>query len=464
MWPLEVGIGTLNPRFVELGLGTCNPRFVAWPLELGLGTRNPRFVVWPFEWCQEVDVEEVLTATLRNKPVSSDKELDVLSNPLMASPPDKEVKKKEVQPCDSEVDLFAPSPTAPAPKQKVKGKKALPSAPPPPKVKGKKALPTASPKVKGKKALPSAPLVDARTSKRCTQSTIPSETAPLGVGDWLTDKDIVCWLNQEVRHNEIDEPRAWTLALLYIKRLPRCMQRVESGTRLDNVTWCCRHIFVVNSNNKEGLHWFVCAFDCRVWLELFTIWVWEPLSCTPLIRPFLMATMKLSRTTKHRALGFQTDGWFGGFQSLNIAKLVVEHRGTFSDVPLVLVGAGFVDYVLSIVNADRVVWVIEAPSDDVEGVPELLGPLESPPPLAPKLKVHFRLSRRVLRPPPPHSKARRPPPSRAWKARRPGRNLPWPLPQRSTPFPRSSSVESGARCRMATQQMHLASRSVTFHE
>ena len=30
-------------------------------------------------------------------------------------------------------------------------------------------------------------------------------------------------------------------------------------------------------------------------------------------------------------------------------KLVVEHRGTFSDVPLVPMGAGFVDYVLSIV-------------------------------------------------------------------------------------------------------------------
>ena len=53
MWPLELGLGTRNPRFVawplELGLGTRNPLFVAWPLELGLGTRNPRFVVWPLE-------------------------------------------------------------------------------------------------------------------------------------------------------------------------------------------------------------------------------------------------------------------------------------------------------------------------------------------------------------------------------------------------------------------------------
>ena len=73
------------------------------------------------------------------------------------------------------------------------------------------------------------------------------------------------------------------------------------------------------------------------------------------------------------------NGWSCGFQSLNIAKLVVEHRGTFSDVPLVPMGAGFVDYVLSIVNADRAVRVVQAPGDDVEGVTEFSGPLESPP-------------------------------------------------------------------------------------
>ena len=47
---------------------------------------------------------------------------------------------------------------------------------------------------------------------------------------------------------------------------------------------------------------------------------------------------KLSLATKHRALGFQNDDWSCGFQSLNIAKVVVEHRGCFSDVPLVSIG------------------------------------------------------------------------------------------------------------------------------
>ena len=53
--------------------------------------------------------------------------------------------------------------------------------------------------------------------------------------------------------------------------------------------------------------------------------------------------------------------WSCDFQSLNITKLVVEHRGSFSDVPLVPMvpmGAGFVDYVLSIVNAHCAVRVV----------------------------------------------------------------------------------------------------------
>ena len=153
------------------------------------GRAQPNTDKWLFQkWCWEVAVEEVLTATVPNEPVSRDRKLDVLSNPLSASPPGKEVTKKEVHSSDSEVDLFAPPPTAPVPEKKVGGKKALPSAPP---------------KVKGKKALPSAPPVDPPTSKRRTRSTISSETTPLGVGDWLTYKDIVCWLNQELCHIEI---------------------------------------------------------------------------------------------------------------------------------------------------------------------------------------------------------------------------------------------------------------------
>ena len=149
---------------------------------------------------------------------------------------------------------------------------------------------------------------------------------------------------------EIHVPCAWTLVLRYIQRLSRNMQRVESGTSLAKMRRCRRHIFVVNSDDKEGLHWFVCAFNWWVRLELFTIWVWKPLRFNHLFRCFLLAIKKLSPTTKHRALGFQTDA--------------------SSCVPM---GARFVDYVLNIINANRTVRVVQAAGHDVEGVTELPG-------------------------------------------------------------------------------------------
>ena len=59
-------------------------------------------------------------------------------------------------------------------------------------------------------------------------------------------------------------------------------------------------------------------------------------------------------------------------------------------MPLVPMGPGFVDYVLSIVNVDRAVRVVEAPAGDVEGVTELPCPRESPPP--PSTQVEGALS------------------------------------------------------------------------
>ena len=95
-----------------------------------LGRAHPSTDKWLFQkWCREVDVEEALTATLPNEPVSGDEELDVLSNPILASPLVKEVKKKEVPSSDSEVDLFAAPSMAPVRQKRVEGKKALTSAP-----------------------------------------------------------------------------------------------------------------------------------------------------------------------------------------------------------------------------------------------------------------------------------------------------------------------------------------------
>ena len=104
---------------------------------------------------------------------------------------------------------------------------------------------------------------------------------------------------------------------------------LDFGCTLDNMAWCRRHTFVVNRDDKEGLHLFVCAFDCRVRLECFIIWVREPLSSIHMIRPFLSVLKKLSLTTKHLASEFQKDCWSCGFQSLDITNLVVDHRGSF---------------------------------------------------------------------------------------------------------------------------------------
>ena len=125
------------------------------------------------------------------------------------------------------------------PRQKVEGKKALPSAPPPP---------VPQKKVKGKKALPSARPVDPPVATRCTQGTIPRETTPLGV----TDKDILCWLNQELYHMEIDEPCVWTLAVTYIKRVPRWMQMVELGSTLDDNYGLVLSPHLCGSMTKKG--------------------------------------------------------------------------------------------------------------------------------------------------------------------------------------------------------------------
>ena len=109
------------------------------------------------------------------------------------------------------------------------------------------------------------------------------------------------------------------------KRVSKWMQIVECGSTLDNMVWCCGHISVVNSDDKEGLHWFVYAFDCRVRLERFIIWVWEPLSSISMKHPFLTALKKYGLTTKHWASGLQKDGWSCGFQSSHTTNLVVDH-------------------------------------------------------------------------------------------------------------------------------------------
>ena len=38
---------------------------------------------------------------------------------------------------------------------------------------------------------------------------------------------------------------------------------------------------IVNSDDRQGLHWFVCAMDCTQLVWAFIVWIWDPLGTPP---------------------------------------------------------------------------------------------------------------------------------------------------------------------------------------
>ena len=98
-----------------------------------------------------------------------------------------------------------------------------------------------------------------------TRRTPVDETKPLVVGDWLSDKDILARLHDKLYHNEAGEPRAWTTVVTYIVSRLNIMRKYEDskGTNKGTIdttaalAWRPHHIFIVNSDDREGLHWFV---------------------------------------------------------------------------------------------------------------------------------------------------------------------------------------------------------------
>ena len=111
-------------------------------------------------------------------------------------------------------------------------------------------------------AIPVAP------ARMATRRTPVDETKPLVVGDWLSDKDIAVWLNDKLYHNEVEEPQAWTMAVTYIVSCLKRMRKYEHNKGNNHTTvglaWRQRHIFIVNSDDCEGLHWFLCPIDYKV--------------------------------------------------------------------------------------------------------------------------------------------------------------------------------------------------------
>ena len=199
-------------------------------------------------------------------------------------------------------------------------------------------------------AIPVAP------ARMATRRTPVDETKPLVVGDWLSDKDIVAWQNDKLYHNEVEEPRAWTMAVTYnatcLKRMRKYEDSKGNNHKTVRLAWRRRHIFIVNSHAREGLHRFLCAIDCKVPVWAFKVHIWEPLCGTSLVRPTLKRLQSKGVAAHTSALGFQEDGWSCGYQSLHLCDEVANQRGSLDDVVVTRLPKGFFKEALRIINAD----------------------------------------------------------------------------------------------------------------
>ena len=199
-------------------------------------------------------------------------------------------------------------------------------------------------------------------ARMATCRTPVDETKPLVVGDWLSDKDIVAWLNNKLYHNEVEEPRAWTMAVTYIASCLKRMRKYEDSKGNNHTTvdlaWRQHHIVTVNSDEREGLHWFLCAIGCKVLVWAFKVHIWEPLCGNSLVRPMLRRLQPKGVAAHARALGFQEDGWSCGYQSLHLCDEVANQRGSLDDVVVTPLLKGFIKEALRIIDADRSVRVL----------------------------------------------------------------------------------------------------------
>ena len=210
------------------------------------------------------------------------------------------------------------------------------------------------------------------------------ETKPLVVGDWLSDKGILAWLHDKLYHNVVDEPWAWTTAAAYIVSRLKIMRKYKDSKGTSHTTvglaWRRRHIFIVDSDDREGLYWFVCARDCRVQVWALKVHIWVPLCGTTLVHPMLKRLQSKGVATHARASSFQEDGWSCGYQSLHLCDEVAGHRGSLEDVDVTPLLKGFIKEALRIINANRSVRIPGTiPENGWEGEVNCWEPGESPP-------------------------------------------------------------------------------------
>ena len=126
------------------------------------------------------------------------------------------------------------------------------------------------------------------------------------------------------------------MAVTYIVSRLKIRRKYKDSKGTSHTTvglaWRRRHIFIVNSDDREGLQWFVCAIDCKVPVLAFKVHIWEPLSGNSLVWPMLKRLQSKGVAAHAWALGFQEDGWSCGYQSRHLCDEVAGHRGSLEDV------------------------------------------------------------------------------------------------------------------------------------
>ena len=68
-----------------------------------------------------------------------------------------------------------------------------------------------------------------RVARKFARRMPVDETKPLFMGDWLSNKDIIAWLNHKLYLNEIGEPCAWTTTVTYTVSRPNIMKKYEGS-------------------------------------------------------------------------------------------------------------------------------------------------------------------------------------------------------------------------------------------
>ena len=186
----------------------------------------------------------------------------------------------------------------------------------------------------------------------------------LQAGDWVLDSDICVWQEAVLGHNEVDEPRAWSMAAQYIQGKVADMRNYAEGKCEDGArAWCRRHFFICNSTVTQGEHWFVCAFDCKVKPEDFVVYIFEAKDTLHYVRKLIAALVK--EGTQHVAtpLGFQSDFWSCGYQSLSIVQQLVDHKGPLSAFQPRAMPTGFIQSAMEILNGARKMRVEVTPNE-----------------------------------------------------------------------------------------------------